>query len=224
MLCSSARHAVFCLVLPLLSGTAFATDYYVDVVSGSDAASGTSAGTAWKTLTFASSNASSGSTNTIHVAPGTYSSASGEIFPLQFAGQNLVGDAGSAATILDGGGAASIVQFYNSQGLPAPKWLTSMRGFTCRNASRCLYVSWSWAHVRATLEDLVLENGSAAGVALSTGGVGASGYRFTVSRCRFVNCLVGLQAAGTVGSNALTASDCVFQGPSNIGVDLSSGG
>ncbi|MCD6326924.1 right-handed parallel beta-helix repeat-containing protein, partial [bacterium] len=84
---SSVRTVVLsisCLIL--VCGTAFCTDYYVDVNNGSNASSGLSPDDAWRTITHAL-NAVEGieaEPETIHIAAGTYStSTNGETFPLK---------------------------------------------------------------------------------------------------------------------------------------------
>ncbi len=110
-------HALVCL--GLACPAALADDFYVDVNSGSDANSGLTPATAWATITFALNNtplASGTGTHTIHVAPGTYSTASGETFPLVASVPTaagavpiaLVADAGSASTTLSSAGASAI--------------------------------------------------------------------------------------------------------------------
>src|SRR2546421_9502159 len=99
------------LLLVALAAPCLAGDWYVDVVNGSDANPGTSPASAWRTLTHASSATPSGSSNMIHVAPGTYSPASGETFPLRFGFQNVVGDQGSLVTIVEGGSGGGLALF-----------------------------------------------------------------------------------------------------------------
>jgi hypothetical protein len=96
---------VFLLVL-FLPISVWAADYYVST-TGSDANDG-SAASAWKTITYALSQAASG--DSIHVAAGTYSaSATGESFPLALKeGVSLLG-ANRDTTILDAGDTAAVV-------------------------------------------------------------------------------------------------------------------
>ena len=73
--------ALFCL---LIAATAQATTYYVSP-TGSNSNSGLSASFPWKTISYAATQAASGST--VYVAPGTYGTAEGEIFPLNIDGK-----------------------------------------------------------------------------------------------------------------------------------------
>src|SRR6185503_3931274 len=88
-----------------------AADWYVDVQNGSDANSGSSPNAAWRTLTHAVYHfPASTSPQLIHVAPGTYDAAHGEQYPIQPPPWiQIVGTQGSAATILDGGGAKILI-------------------------------------------------------------------------------------------------------------------
>lgn len=71
------RIAIGCAFLSLAALGASAADVYVDVANGNDADTGSSPATAWRTLSHASQTAPSGSSTNIHVAPGTYSPATG---------------------------------------------------------------------------------------------------------------------------------------------------
>ena len=76
-------------------------DYYVDVDKGSDVTGNGSQSNPWKTITFALYQIKGAERTTIHVAAGTYSTTSGEGFPINIKdGVSLVG-AGAEATILD---------------------------------------------------------------------------------------------------------------------------
>ncbi len=91
-----------------------AADYYVDVASGSDANSGTDAGSPLQSITKALARAADGTH--IHVAAGNYTAAT-ETFPLSFSykcGLQLLG-AGSDVTVLNaqGAGARVVTLAYN---------------------------------------------------------------------------------------------------------------
>ncbi|QDV08275.1 hypothetical protein Poly30_38120 [Planctomycetes bacterium Poly30] len=113
---SVGRLAVFFLGLPGLSLSSAApraalpltpwADVWVNPVSGSDASVGTSASTALKTLLEAVSRVSAG--DTVHLLPGTYAEATGEMFPIVIpAGVRLESTAGRNVTTIDGRGASS---------------------------------------------------------------------------------------------------------------------
>jgi parallel beta-helix repeat protein len=92
-------------------GSVCAFDLYVDVGHGNDTNAGT-AGSPLMTLThaLALTAADAGSCTTIHVAPGTYSAASGETFPLAPSNVVIIGDetnkgnASAGATLVTGSG------------------------------------------------------------------------------------------------------------------------
>ena len=81
------------------------TTWYVNVATGSDANSGTSPDTPFKTITKAMSVAVSG--EWILVAPGTYSATSGETFPIVVkSGVQLKSSDGALVTIIDASAAS----------------------------------------------------------------------------------------------------------------------
>ncbi len=79
-----------------------ATDYYVDVVSGSNSYDGLSPSSAWKNISYAAANTPPGST--VHAAPGVYDAAAGETFPIYITGESFVSTATGLATIEGAGG------------------------------------------------------------------------------------------------------------------------
>src|SRR6188472_116998 len=101
--CSMKRAVLSVSLLSLLAPAALAGEFFVNVATGSDANSGTSAGAPWKTLTHALSLAGTGD-DFIHVAPGDYSPATGEVFPLHLGSSVLFGDQGPAVTRIVGTG------------------------------------------------------------------------------------------------------------------------
>ena len=84
-------------------------DYFVNVATGSNSGSGTSAAAPWKTITYAISKVPAAG-GILNVAPGTYDAAAGEVFPLEpRSNQTLLGDPanhgnGATPTILTGWG------------------------------------------------------------------------------------------------------------------------
>ncbi|HUT04214.1 MAG TPA: DUF1565 domain-containing protein [bacterium] len=102
--------ALSCAVAFVIIGSiAFGTDFYVDAEAGSDSNSGTSADSAWLTITHALSSVTGSSSDpaTVHIAAGTYSaSTNGETFPLEM--RSCVSLVGAAAdtTMLDAEGNA----------------------------------------------------------------------------------------------------------------------
>ena len=105
----SSALTVTAICLSLLAPATHAGEFFVDVASGSDSNPGTSPAAAWKTLTHALATAVS-AIDTVHVAAGDYSAASGEVFPLQLGPARVVGDQGPAVTRIIGSGAEVLVE------------------------------------------------------------------------------------------------------------------
>jgi hypothetical protein len=201
--------------LILAAPSAMATDYWVDSVNGNDAALGTSPATAWKTITHAST--ASVPDDLIHLAPGTYSTASGELFPLHFQRQSVVGDAGSANTVIDSGGAVTIelYQVYQPHGgPPVPESsLTQLTGVTARNASTFAVISTAWLPLTTGFSDVRLENVSGMCFQASAGTPQAPwSFQITLDHVDFSLAhsatLVGLNSVSGVAT--LVATDCNF--------------
>ena len=91
------------LCFSFVAPAARAGEFFVDVLHGSDGNSGTSPAAAWKTLTHALATVASAE-DLVHVAPGDYSTATGEVFPLHLGSAALLGDQGSAVTRIVGTG------------------------------------------------------------------------------------------------------------------------
>ena len=98
------------LTVILIASLVFASDYFVDVNSGTNENSGTSEGNAWKTISYAISQVVGSENNPtiIHIASGEYTLSSGESFPIEMkdfitllgSDQNeVVIDAGNSATV-----------------------------------------------------------------------------------------------------------------------------
>lgn len=120
-------------LLAISTPAAQAGNCYVDAVNGSNANSGTSWAQAWQTITHAA--ASTAGPDVIHIAPGFYDSALGEVFPIQLGKQSLIGAAGPETTILDGGGASTILYY---QPTFSPTHIT-IEGLRLQNAGQGLF-------------------------------------------------------------------------------------
>jgi len=72
--------------------------YYVNSSTGSNANDGAS-DTPWKTITYAATMAAAG--DTVSVAPGIYTSAEGEVFPITISNRNFISSTTYLATIED---------------------------------------------------------------------------------------------------------------------------
>jgi len=215
--------------------------YYVNPASGSDLNPGTS-GQPFKTLTFALAVASGvGATNTINAASGTYSTATGETWPLTMVNNvNLVG-AGSANSVISGDatGTAYWVPYGNSSYpitaavLVPANATTTVSGFKLTMAASAPY----W-----TTQVAIVDNAASATFATdviqpAVGGVDALGvygasqaqiYSSTISgTCGFDGgLLVQSEPAGnpTVYARGNTFTDTCNAAVFVIGPALSAGG
>ncbi|MFA4967388.1 MAG: DUF1565 domain-containing protein, partial [Candidatus Margulisiibacteriota bacterium] len=95
---NSKKIIIFGLLIFFLFGSACAaTDYYVDASAPDNSGDGLTAGTAWKTLTYAAATSAVG--DTIHVVSGTYNAALGESFPITITGRYFLSTSTGLATI-----------------------------------------------------------------------------------------------------------------------------
>jgi hypothetical protein len=199
--------------LMVVAPSALATDYYVDAVNGNDASAGTSPATAWKTIVHASAASAQDATSTIHLAPGTYSTASGETFPLFFHGQNVVGDAGPASTVIDAGGAIAIEMHQIGPGQPS-NMLSSLTGVTGRNAQIFAHVSTAYYNVSTSFSGVRFENVSGACIDISGSNPPSTGFGFTLTLdhvdCSLAHSTTLVVLRSNTGHGVLTASDCDF--------------
>jgi hypothetical protein len=86
----------------LLAAPAFAGDWYVDAVNGSNSNSGSSPSNAWRTITWAVAHAPAVQGEIIHVT-GTFNAASGEQFPIVVrSGQRIVGPSPTEYAVVSG--------------------------------------------------------------------------------------------------------------------------
>lgn len=153
--------AALCAGAPL----ALAGDWYVDAVHGADANDGTSAATAWRTLThaLASIPAVPLVAETVHVAPGLYDPALGESFPLNPRPLvRLVGTEGSARTVL--AGAASSFLVYSGDATHVFDAQSGASGFTLRDGATGVLVASSDRTTAPAFADLLIERMSQLGV------------------------------------------------------------
>lgn len=103
--------AALCSVLCSSPATAGLESFFVDVATGSDANDGLTSATAWKTIGHALEQMEPG-VNIVYVAPGTYSAASGEVFPLRPRSVYVVGTGDEPEdVIIDAGGESVALSF-----------------------------------------------------------------------------------------------------------------
>ena len=220
----AARRSLAGIALALFALEARASDWYVDGVSGSNSNAGTAPGSAWKTITHAFASTPQAGRVTIHVLPGTYSPAAGELLPLDVRPQmKILGVAGSAATTIDGGGSAILVfQSYVSGNGWAIGPDTELRGFTLRNGAVGISMATNWNPVGPTLAELVITGMNTVGIAMTTSYNPPAAPRITavLSNVRCVGNGVGIQAVGRV---SLSADACEVSDNVGRGIFVSSG-
>ena len=140
---------------------AHATDYYVDVVNGSDLTGDGSQGTPWAHITHALTQVTAPAT--IHVAPGIYDTTVdgegfSEAFPIQMQdGVSLVSEAGAASTVIHAQESGGVIEcrYIGSE--------TRLEGFTITGANAMrggIYCD----HSSLTIRDNTIEFNQAATV------------------------------------------------------------
>lgn len=221
---ASSRSVLFLLCGIGLGAVARASDYYVDVVHGDNAASGTSPAQAWRNVSWATAHVAAYGGHVIRVAPGVYDAAHGESFPIQLAsGVRVVGELGSELTILDGSGSAVLART-SQRG--------TLEGVTLRNGTYGVAVDTPWDQVfdRAlTLRDVVIHSMRGAGVVgvyeffppFPIPGVGGSiAVELERVRMRRCNGFVELSSNSDWGDLTLRATDCRFTSSRSWGIRL----
>jgi len=93
----------------LLALGALAIDLYVDPVNGDDSNDGLSWNTALRTITEAGQLAGEERAS-VHLAEGTFSEESGEVFPIHFVRLGLLSGRSSGETIIDAGASSRIME------------------------------------------------------------------------------------------------------------------
>jgi hypothetical protein len=175
----------------------FASDWYVDAVNGNDANAGTTPATAWRTITHAHATAPIGGVETIHIAPGTYDTALGEVFPIVVHGvqstRQFIGDAGSASTIVDVGGGNSAFRFLSDGQWIAPSSL--LQGLTVKNGQTGVGLGLVSRAFTMTVRDLDI-SACTSGLAITAG---SSNYALnvTVEHVRVHDCNDGISMSNS---------------------------
>lgn len=217
----SVLSALLVLALPARAG-----DWYVDALLGSNANPGTAPTQAWQTLTHALLSTpapASGGTQVIHLAPGTYDAALGESFPIVLRDAfQIVGDQGAAATVLDAGGAASLLRGYHSHFNPnnyiGP--LTLVRGVTLQGAVRGVDLSSGTLPIYLTLEDVRISGMSAEGVnSVAQCSWGCGSVVLALTRVEIDSCVLGLRFRnGSTTASTATLVDCIVRDHATQGI------
>ena len=224
---TQARALPLLLSLLLLSGAASAADWYVDAANGDDANAGTSAATAWRTISHALQTVPTppaGETHVIHVAAGLYDLAHGESFawPMR-TGVEVVG-AGSALVTIDSAGGAVMAAAVLPDGSGGGAGV--LRGATLRNIGYGVHMLvLGPGGCSVTFEDVVVENAAAHvvyGEVFSTQ-LFLGGYVAAVlDRVRIDGAADGLyvQEWMSHGGATLIARDCDLRGIEGVAVDF----
>ncbi|TAJ09713.1 MAG: DUF1565 domain-containing protein, partial [Planctomycetota bacterium] len=155
-----ARSALAALLVALVCAAPLrATDHYVDAANGSNTSGDGSAAAPWKTLTHALAHTTAlpADTHHIHVAPGIYDAALGEVFPLSIRQNTAVEGAGAGLTTFRGVTAFPYPALLDVPGSVNPPGLPfALRGVTVASSSPGAGAGLS-ARGR-TLRELVVED------------------------------------------------------------------
>ena len=188
------------ILLAALAATAPAAaggDFYVDAVLGKNNSSAGTQAQPWKTISYAVFKAdelSGGAPCTIHVAPGTYDPALGEVFPIHMRPGISVAGAGPEGTLVRGTGTELLFLFPSSSGpfssvsFDASTRLESMRFENAHTAVRCFSKG---GIANPTLADLEFD-GLVRGVYLETPLGQGDEAAPTLLGCRFLSCGTGV--------------------------------
>ncbi|MCP3995295.1 MAG: DUF1565 domain-containing protein [bacterium] len=212
----------------VLSSPVVANDWYVDALNGSDSNSGTSPTDAWRTITEAVAQLgpappAPGVRDNVHVFPGVYDPAHGEVFPIDLRdGLWLIGDRGQEETILDAGGAIALR--FQPQG-PLPSVDPGAQGVTIRNASRGISMTSTASHsgiLRGIFRDVRIE-GCANGIWVRATTMFTLNNNLDLDRVDIVDSTQsGLTAEGYgfVADVHVTMDDCRVEGSGGDGIRL----
>ena len=157
---------------------------YVNAASGANSGDCSVQGSPCKTITYAMSQATGGSApDSISVAPGTYSVALGEVFPISFkSGIQMTSTGGANATVIDAAGAPANNGIFIVNGGVGGK----IEGFTLTNG---LHIANSFALAQGGAIRMFSVNGT-----------------FTISR----NVFQGNEARGTMPGSGLALGGAIY--------------
>jgi hypothetical protein len=209
---------------------AYAADWYVDAQNGNDANSGQSPAAAWKTLTHAVATlpSSPGQQQLIHAAPGVYDVANGESYPLEMKpGLRIVGDMGSAATVLESAGFV-LLDFASNVSTTAYLFdaTSGADGLTLRNSAAAMTCETNWYAVSPSFHDLVIQNMITPAVTVETYGFSNHLSHPTFDHVTVVNAPTGFDlvasgsSSGSFGTSIVDLTDCVVSGCLGDGIIL----
>jgi uncharacterized repeat protein (TIGR01451 family) len=174
-LLSTALFTLLWISPPVSSVPGVVNTLYVDPVNGNDVSGTGSAATPWRSIKRALQTAASG--DTINALPGTYSTATGEVFPINWLpGVKLVG-AGRDVSIIQGQSNQPVIyigsastDFYSD---------TVISGVTVRGGSEGIYLYSSQNHVNATTLLNLRAISNTDGIRIRTSEIGENGAAVT---------------------------------------------
>lgn len=228
-LCPAPRAASLIAAALMAGAPVFASDWYVDAVHGNDANTGTTASSAWKTITHALATPPApppGGTQVLHLARGTYDATLGESFPILLRDAfQIVGDQGRDLTTIDAGGASAVLKaWFDHFGGNHIGPLTLVRGVTLRNAARGVDLQCASASQTLTLESARVTAMTSAGIRSdSFCGFGCGLVETTLTDVEVSACDVGVDFRSDIGLASsflatMTVSDCVIANNVNAGI------
>lgn len=205
------------LVALVYGSPAFALgDFYVDASAGVDVHGAGTEQQPFRTVTFALQFVGGG-LHTIHVAPGVYDAAHGEVFPLRMNKSVSVVGAGTGTTRVVGAGIETLVEFDGSKFGPD----TRLANLTLENAALGVRLEAYFSDVgNPTLEEVEILG--MAGAAITVFGSGSI-VEPRIANCRVANCGSGVRVSYSQGGGTTRIEDSRFD-DCEIGVRFSGDG
>ncbi len=217
------------LVAAVLAAPGHAGDFYVSSQSGNNANDGQAPATAWRSITYALANVpfeSPTGLHTIHVAPGTYSVANGETFPLR--AETPVGSGAAAIEIVSTDGSSATTMTTNSFAVVVvasylniftlemrTSRILRLEGFRIQAAEFGIRVSAGADNLSPRFADLILEGGTGAGFVIESCASTALGASGIINDGQLTDCEVsGFALSGiemrAVGDQTTSSSNTTF--------------
>jgi hypothetical protein len=190
-----------------LAPPAWSADWYVNAVAGLDSQDGTSAATAWRTLShgLAVIDTLPPNAHVLHVAPGTYDVAHGETFPLRPADHLRIVALDPFERPVVEGATAELFQFIPGDAIDERTGLT---GIILRSAGTGVTLGVHDISAAPLFEELTIENMSGDGVVIGSSSTGLNGQgsaRPTFRRVEIAGSERGIFASASGGSLASAA-------------------
>lgn len=228
------------------AGSAFASDYWVDPVNGSDASGQGTSASPWKTITHAVTQITpppAPASDTLHLRPGLFETASGETFPITVPpGITLVGvDNGQSIVYGDNTAGVALIRFVGahdarsglrelgfSGGDPAVEIATNATTGPLIEDCRfqwndvALVVSGANGTAQPTVRATEFSNQQQNAIRLVGGAGGCVGGSITACRVDF-NTLDGLEIDGTLGDVCTQIANTTFIGNQRDGISYRGG-